>query len=348
MSEAKQPPDRRAEPDPESRFSEGGGPGSGPGVAPPAPPAPFQPLLPENFRTKLRQGKYTSWAENISFDQLQAVLWAVGEFACRAREEDYTAEGFETQGHATWEIHHPRQSGALKILIHARRRPGIGLDAAQQMIREANARRPAPPASSVSPTERNPDHNYSDNGRCSRCKGPLKWGGPPRAEFWCEVCRVGHHPGPRDAEPTPPATPVRLGMHTFSDSFSDSKRADDKDICACCGCHRDDLHHFAPAPPEPPAPSAPPKRHKYVGYEGTCLDCNRGLLDDIHIAASEPVVGPYECGRWPSQSLSKHGKDLPTICNELHARGREVVQAFPQDDGGWGVLHRARDAKVTP
>ena len=90
---------------------------------------------------------------------------------------------------------------------------------------------------------------------------------------------------------------------------------------------------------------------------------SRALMDVLHLAKNihiplEPLTMPtteptpvtheypdvYDCGSWPAHG-TEHGKDLPTICNELHAKGREVVQAWDHHgDGnrGWTVLHRAR------
>jgi len=42
-------------------------------------------MLSEEFRERLRHGKYTDWAAELTDDQLQAVLWAVGEYGVRAR-----------------------------------------------------------------------------------------------------------------------------------------------------------------------------------------------------------------------------------------------------------------------
>jgi hypothetical protein len=98
----------------------------------------------EDFKTKLRQGKYTSWAENITPDQLAAVLWAVGEFAGRTREDDDSeaCADAHAEPRAVWLINHPRQSAALKILIRAGHQPGIGLEDALKLIRDADKVKP--------------------------------------------------------------------------------------------------------------------------------------------------------------------------------------------------------------
>ncbi len=62
----------------------------------------------------------------------------------------------------------------------------------------------------------------------------------------------------------------------------------------------------------------------------------------------DPAESTYECSNFTNPSVNIHGKSLPEICNELHARGREVVQAFDNHgDGnrGWTVLHRARGSR---
>lgn len=87
----------------------------------------------------MRQGKYTSWAEDITPDRLAAVLWAVGEFACRAREDDDSEACADAHAEpsAVWKIHHPRQIAALKILARARGDDRVGLDEALKLIRDA-------------------------------------------------------------------------------------------------------------------------------------------------------------------------------------------------------------------
>jgi hypothetical protein len=44
---------------------------------------PERPFPPE-FRERLANGKYTRWAVDLPYDTLQALLWMVGEFGCRA------------------------------------------------------------------------------------------------------------------------------------------------------------------------------------------------------------------------------------------------------------------------
>jgi hypothetical protein len=38
----------------------------------------------EDFRDRLRLGKYTSWAHDLGEDEIEAVLWVVGEYGYRA------------------------------------------------------------------------------------------------------------------------------------------------------------------------------------------------------------------------------------------------------------------------
>ena len=39
----------------------------------------------EEFRRKIALGKYTGWAADLTEDQLEAVLWAVGEYGRRSQ-----------------------------------------------------------------------------------------------------------------------------------------------------------------------------------------------------------------------------------------------------------------------
>lgn len=40
----------------------------------------------DEFRSRLKLGKYTSWAEDLPEESLEALLWMVGEFGIRAGE----------------------------------------------------------------------------------------------------------------------------------------------------------------------------------------------------------------------------------------------------------------------
>ena len=111
----------------------------------------------------------------------------------------------------------------------------------------------------------------------------------------------------------------------------------------------------AAVPPETAALYAQAAREVVV--KGTAYDTDakapffKGTSPEVRLFAGEtaaPVTHEYpdvyDCGSWPAHG-TEHGKDLPTICNELHAKGREVVQAWDHHgDGnrGWTVLHRAR------
>lgn len=135
------------------------------------------------FRKELSLGKYTRWAENLTEDQLAAVLWAVGEFACRASETDAAS--------SQWNINHPRQIGALKILVKARRvgHGGIGLEAALQMIRDSNKQ-----------TEK---IDHSDHGRGDAENGPDDPDCPCRNTNFREECAAAGCGFCRAAEPKP-------------------------------------------------------------------------------------------------------------------------------------------------
>jgi hypothetical protein len=41
-------------------------------------------MFSDEFKEKLSHGKYTRWAVNLTEEHLHAVLWQLGEFACRA------------------------------------------------------------------------------------------------------------------------------------------------------------------------------------------------------------------------------------------------------------------------
>lgn len=51
----------------------------------PEPAAGGVPAFRDEFRRKIAPGKYTSWAADLTEEQLEAVLWAVGEFGRRSR-----------------------------------------------------------------------------------------------------------------------------------------------------------------------------------------------------------------------------------------------------------------------
>jgi hypothetical protein len=46
-------------------------------------------IFSEEFRQHLVRGKYTNWASDITDNQLDFLLWYVGEFGCRASVLDY-------------------------------------------------------------------------------------------------------------------------------------------------------------------------------------------------------------------------------------------------------------------
>jgi len=41
-------------------------------------------MFPEPFRERIRNRKYCSWAADLTEDQLEALLWALGEYGYRA------------------------------------------------------------------------------------------------------------------------------------------------------------------------------------------------------------------------------------------------------------------------
>lgn len=82
--------------------------------------APFS----DEFRAKLKLGKYSSWAEDLTEEDVRVLLWAVGEFGLRAPElvGDETGRMFAKlrtldRGHSS--APNPgdqRRDGALRIL----------------------------------------------------------------------------------------------------------------------------------------------------------------------------------------------------------------------------------------
>lgn len=49
-------------------------------------------MFSDEFRARLRRGKYTQWAENLTEDELTVVLWHVGELGLRPISH-YRAQG---------------------------------------------------------------------------------------------------------------------------------------------------------------------------------------------------------------------------------------------------------------
>lgn len=47
--------------------------------------------LPTDFRYKLAIGKYSNWARDLDYDQLEVILWMLGEIYIRKRVEMTTA-----------------------------------------------------------------------------------------------------------------------------------------------------------------------------------------------------------------------------------------------------------------
>lgn len=52
-------------------------------------------MFTEVFRDRLSKGKYTRWAADLDEEQVQAILWLLGEFGCRSVKlrEKLLAEG---------------------------------------------------------------------------------------------------------------------------------------------------------------------------------------------------------------------------------------------------------------
>jgi hypothetical protein len=77
-------------------------------------------------RDRLRLGKYTSWAADLSGDQLMALLWMVGEYGIRssAKHED-PAAGCDMR----------REVGRRALVSFVHQQP-ISLEEAKRLIRQ--------------------------------------------------------------------------------------------------------------------------------------------------------------------------------------------------------------------
>jgi hypothetical protein len=88
--------------------------------------------LPSEFRARLRQGKYTRWADDLDYDTLFVVLWMMGEIAYRPTEKMFEPYQLAFWGadkvpcktseegklrRAGRRMPHPRQAIALETLV---------------------------------------------------------------------------------------------------------------------------------------------------------------------------------------------------------------------------------------
>lgn len=72
------------------------------------------PMFSDEFKEQLRLGKYTSWAKDLTADQLQAVLWLCGEVGCRYHS-DNTPESILASRVSPYPGHQ-RAATALRLL----------------------------------------------------------------------------------------------------------------------------------------------------------------------------------------------------------------------------------------
>lgn len=80
-------------------------------------PIELDPVSVDNFRVRLAEGKYTRWARNLTLDQIEAVLWLVGEFGIRSSIEDHPLLNELPPGGSR------RRVVALRGLIECQHRP---------------------------------------------------------------------------------------------------------------------------------------------------------------------------------------------------------------------------------
>ena len=87
-------------------------------------------LLPDEFRDRLSQGKYSSWAQGLDYELLEAIIWLLGEICYRPTEGAFEAFTYTFWAPEDWPgqpeneklrrirrgIPHPRQSIALEAL----------------------------------------------------------------------------------------------------------------------------------------------------------------------------------------------------------------------------------------
>lgn len=92
-------------------------------------------MFSDEFRERLKRGKYSRWATDLTEDQLEALLWAVGEFGVRSSD----VLGIVRQQTPT--TIHPRATLALDVLADFTRGDRINLANLSEQIQ--NLRRPA-------------------------------------------------------------------------------------------------------------------------------------------------------------------------------------------------------------
>jgi hypothetical protein len=69
----------------------------------------------EEFHDRLKLGKYTRWAAHLTDDQLEGLLWALGEYGCRA---SVRGEEFQRLLECAREsAPHPRAVAGLRLAL---------------------------------------------------------------------------------------------------------------------------------------------------------------------------------------------------------------------------------------
>ena len=92
-------------------------------------------MFPERFRRRLQMGAYTHWAADLNAAHLEALLWMVGEYGCRAplvldliekHKDDFTIPG---EGSA-------RATLALETIFRIVRGERLTVNEATRRVRE--------------------------------------------------------------------------------------------------------------------------------------------------------------------------------------------------------------------
>jgi F420-dependent methylenetetrahydromethanopterin dehydrogenase len=89
----------------------------------------------EEFRVGRRTGKYNRWAAELTDDQLEAVIWAVGEYGCRS---SIPLEVLRQHSHFD-PFSHARAVLALEVLADFTRGHFIDIDQYCAKVQEAVA-----------------------------------------------------------------------------------------------------------------------------------------------------------------------------------------------------------------